>query len=235
MAQYTLSPSDLTFLWDGCRFCFYMKVKHNILHRGLFPGMFGRMGDLTSNYYLGKPASLLSSDLPLGVVTHKEKWVKSTPIHFPGSPSQCVIRGRFDSVIAFEDGSYGIIDYKTSDASAEKAAFYSRQLSAYAYALENPAPGALTFAPISRLGLFIITPQRYEQVSGEEVAFITRTTWLDVNRDEAGFLAFLGEVLWVLDAPVAPDPAETCPLCNYRHAMQAFGGELDGFRGNGSE
>ena len=145
MNLYTLSPSDLTFLWDGCKFCFYMKVKHKIVYRGPFPGMFGTMGNLTSNFYQDKPAAEISPSLPAGIVKYKEKWVKSSPILLPGIGSQCVIRGRFDAVVAFEDGSYGIIDYKTSDASSEKAAFYSRQLSAYAYALENPATGALSF------------------------------------------------------------------------------------------
>ncbi|HCC78488.1 MAG: hypothetical protein A2X25_09220 [Chloroflexi bacterium GWB2_49_20] len=222
MTLYTLSPSDLTFLWDGCRFCFCMKVKHSIIYRGPFPGMFGTMGDLTSRFYLDKPTSEISPDLPPGIVKYKEKWVKSSPIFFPEYASQCVIRGRFDAVIAFEDGSYGIIDYKTSDASAEKAAFYSRQLSAYAYALENPAPGALNFSPITRLGLFIITPHRYEKISSEEAAFITRTTWMDVPRDERSFLAFLGEVMSVLDAPQPPQSAESCALCNYRQAMGGF-------------
>ena len=161
MTNYTLSPSDLTFSWDGCKRCFYLKVKHNIVYRGPFPGMFGKMGDLTSNYYLDKPSSEISPELPGGVVKYREKWVKSVPISLRDTASQCVIKGRFDAVMAFEDGSYGIIDYKTSDASEEKAAFYSRQLSAYAYALENPAPGALSLSPITHLGLFIITPERY--------------------------------------------------------------------------
>jgi len=222
MNLYTLSPSDLTFLWDGCKFCFYMKVKHNIVYRGPFPGMFGTMGNLTSNFYQDKPSSEISSSLPAGIVKFKEKWVKSSPIIFAGISSQCVIRGRFDAVVAFEDGSYGIIDYKTSDASSEKAAFYSRQLSAYAYALENPAAGALSFAPITRLGLFIITPQRYEMVKNDEAAFITRTTWMDVPRDDKGFMEFLGEVMAVLDAPQAPQSADGCGLCNYRESMATF-------------
>jgi hypothetical protein len=216
MTIYKLSPSDLTFSWDGCKRCFYLKVKHNIVYRGLFPGMFGKMGDLTSNYYLDKPSSEISPELPAGVVKFREKWVKSVPISFPGTSSQCIIKGRFDAIIAFEDGSYGIIDYKTSDASEEKAAFYSRQLSAYAYALENPAPGALSISPITRLGLFIITPERYERLSNGEIAFITKATWMDVPRDDVTFLALLKEIITLLDQPTPPDPAEDCGLCNYR-------------------
>jgi hypothetical protein len=216
MTVYNLSPSDLTFLWDGCKRCFYLKVKHNIVYRGSFPGMFGKMGDLTSNYFLDKPASEISPDLPAGIVKYREKWVKSIPISFPGTSAQCVIKGRFDAIMAFEDGSYGIIDYKTSDASEEKAAFYSRQLSAYAYALENPAPGALSISPITHLGLFIITPNRFARMPDGELAFGTRTTWMDVPRDDATFLGFLKGVVTLLDAPTPPDPAGDCGLCNYR-------------------
>jgi len=223
MTIYTLSPSDLTFLWDGCKRCFYLKVKHNIVYRGPFPGMFGKMGDLTSNYYLGKPASEISSELPAGIVKLREKWVKSVPISFPDTSSQCILKGRFDAILAFEDGSYGIIDYKTSDASEEKAAFYSRQLSAYAYALENPAPNALSITPITRLGLFIITPNRFEQLPNGETAFVTKTTWMDVPRDDATFLALLREIVTLLDQPTPPDPAEDCGLCNYRKNYKEAG------------
>jgi hypothetical protein len=220
---YNLSPSDLTFLWDGCKRCFYLKVKHNIVYRGPFPGMFGKMGDLTSNYYLGKPASEISSELPAGTVKFREKWVKSAPIGFPDMSSQSIIKGRFDAIIAFEDGSYGIIDYKTSDASEEKAAFYSRQLSAYAYALENPAPGALSISPITRLGLFIITPNRFEQLPDGELAFVTKATWMDVPRDDATFLSLLREIVSLLDEPTPPFPAEDCGLCNYRRNYKEAG------------
>ena len=216
MTIFSLSPSDLTFSWEGCKRCFYLKVKHNIDYRGPFPGMFGKMGDLTSNYYLDKPSSELSPDLPAGIVKYREKWGKSVPISFPGTSAQCVIKGRFDAIIAFEDGSFGIIDYKTSDATEEKAAFYSRQLSAYAYALENPAPAALSISPITRLGLFVITPHRFERLPGGEVAFITKTTWMDIPRDDETFLAFLREVVTLLDQPTLPEPAEDCGLCSYR-------------------
>jgi len=223
MTIYNLSPSDLTFLWDGCKHCFYQKVKHNIVFRGPFPGMFGKMGNLTSNYYLDKSSNELSPDLPRGVVKFREKWVKSAPISFADTSTQCVIKGRFDAIMAFEDGSYGIIDYKTSEASQEEAAFYSRQLSAYAYALENPAPAALAIAPITRLGLFIITPKRYERMPNGEFAFVTKTTWMDIPRDDGTFLKLLKEVVSLLDGPVPPDPAEDCGLCNYRKGYYEAG------------
>src|SRR5512143_2045012 len=103
--MYKISPSDLTFSWDSCRFCFYMKVKHNIVYRGPFPGIFGRMANLTSEYYQGKFTSEISPLLPPGLVRYRERFVKSTPITLPGALSLCYISGRFDAVIEFEDGS----------------------------------------------------------------------------------------------------------------------------------
>jgi hypothetical protein len=151
---YKISPSDLTFAWDGCKYCFYLKVKHGIVLRGVFPGIFGRMANLTSGFYLGRSTQDSSADLPPGIVKLREGYVKSAPISIPSAASQCYINGRFDAVVEFEDGSYGTVDYKTSEAKAEQAAFYSRQLSAYAYALEHPAANALGLSPVSRIGLF---------------------------------------------------------------------------------
>ena len=53
------------------------------------------------------------------------KWVNSAPIEFPGVEASCYIKGAFDSVLAFDDGSYAVIDLKpparpnsTSDSTA---------------------------------------------------------------------------------------------------------------------
>jgi hypothetical protein len=185
--------------------------------------MFGKMANMTSNFYMGKPTSEISPCLPPGVVMFKEKWVKSSPISIPGFRSECYIRGRFDAVLAFEAGSYGIIDYKTSEAKEEHIGFYSRQLSAYAYALENPAPGAMSISPITHLGLFVVTPERFERKPDDDIVFVNQTTWMEVPRDDAAFLALLGEMIAILDAPSPPEPADDCELCNYRKRMKEAG------------
>lgn len=220
--MYKLSPSDLTFAWDGCKYCFYMKVKHKIVLRGIFPGIFGKMANLTSSFYDGKPTSEISPSLPPGTVKYRERFVKSAPITIPGARSQCFIYGRFDAVIEFDDGTFGIVDYKTSDAKDEHVAFYSRQLSAYAYALENPAPSALALSPVSRLGLFVITPDRFERNGSDEMIFVNRATWMDVPRDDDAFLALIGDVVALLDMDAPPPPSETCDTCSYRASMREF-------------
>ncbi|MBN2149572.1 MAG: PD-(D/E)XK nuclease family protein [Anaerolineales bacterium] len=222
MTPYLLSPSDLTFLWEGCKRCFYLKVKHKIQYAGAFPGIFSKMANLTSQFYAGKPSEEISPTLPPGYLMYKENWVRSAPIAIPGSAAECVIRGRFDAVIAFTDGTYGVVDYKTSESTNEKAAFYSRQLSAYAYALENPAPKALHLAPVTRLGLFVITPARFERSPAGEMVFANTTTWVEIPRHDAAFLSLLAEVVAVLEAPEPPPPAETCGMCQYLEKRRAF-------------
>ena len=101
-------------------------------------------------------------------------------------------------------------------------AFYSRQLCAYAYALEHPAPRALGLSPISRMGLFVVTPDRFEPAANNEMVFVNRTIWMDVPRDDEAFLALLGEVVALLDAPEPPESAEDCETCNYRKRMEEY-------------
>jgi len=72
------------------------------------------------------------------------------------------------------------------------------------------------------MGLFIITPRRFEQNPEGEKVIVNQRTWKDVPRDDDAFLAFLGAVVAVLDNPTPPSPSETCGVCKSRHAMQEF-------------
>jgi len=125
------------------------------------PSIFSKIAGLLKNHYNGKPTSELHIDLPPGVVSHGEEWVRSQTIEVPGHESTCYINGRFDIVVSFDDGTYGIIDFKTSKPSKESAWMYSRQLHAYAYALEHPAPGKLALSPVTKLGLLYFYPDKY--------------------------------------------------------------------------
>ena len=144
-----LSPSDLTFLWDECPRCFYLKVVHQFNRPwSPFPKIFNRIDKLMKDHFEGKPTSSISPELPEGVVKYGEKWVTSEPISLPNHEKTCYIKGKFDTVVAFNDGTYGVVDFKTSEAKPSHIPFYSRQLHAYTYALEHPAPGKFTLSPI---------------------------------------------------------------------------------------
>ena len=214
--DYKLSPSDLTFLYEGCKHCFVLKVKHGITQPSIpLPGVFSVIASLQKDHYSGKRTKEFCPQLPPGTVTLGEKRVRSAPVALEGLESTCYIAGRFDIVTEFDDGTYGVMDFKTGNPSDGKAQMYSRQLHAYALALENPAEGALELSPVSRLGLLYFTPDSCEFEGNDRQTMAGKMTWLEITRDDAAFRRFLREVVTLLDGPVPPSESETCDWCKY--------------------
>lgn len=225
MPQYKLSPSMLTFFWDECPRCFYLQVVRGINRPSTaFPKVFGRIDSLMKGLFAGKPTSAIDPALPPGRVALQGGWVTSAPIEIPGVAASCYIKGAFDSVLAFEDGSYAVIDFKTSTPSPQHIGFYGRQLSAYAYALEHPAPGGLRLSPISKLGLLYLDPVDIEHgADHKRIVYGGEVTWQELPLDEAGFLSFMRGVMEVLSLPEPPPANEGCGFCAYREDARRHG------------
>jgi len=179
------------------------------------PSIFSKIASLLKNHYDGKHTSELHVALPPGTVSHGEKSVKSEVIQLPGHNATCFISGRFDIVVSFDDGTYGVIDFKTSNPNTESANLYSRQLHAYAYALEHPATTALALSPITKLGLLYFYPSGASQQSIERLFYEAEISWIEIEKDEQGFLSFIDEVLDLLESPEAPEASSNCQWCNY--------------------
>jgi len=219
---YKLSPSELTYLYEGCKFCFWLKVKHGISQPSMpMPGIFSAIAAKQKDFYEDRRTEQFCPALPPGMVILGEKWVQSKVISGADEQS-CFIKGKFDAVVEFDDGSYGVIDFKTAKASDGKAAMYGRQLHAYAYALENPGDGAMHLTPIKKLGLIFFTPDAFEQESLERQIFSGKVIWIEVSRDDEAFTAFLNEVMQVLKEDTPPASAPDCNWCRYRTRMTDF-------------
>jgi hypothetical protein len=134
------------------------------------------------------------------------------------------VRGKFDNAIRFDDGTYGINDCKTSTRNEEHISIYSRQLHAYAYAVENPAPDYISLKPVSRLGLLVFEPGIFvhREATGRS-GLAGDMTWIEIVRDEAAFLRFLGDVLEVLEQRDIPGGSPGCEWCIYRDACRRTG------------
>ena len=177
--NYKLSPSDLTFSYEGCKRCFYQKVVNGIAQPSIpLPSIFSKIASLLKNHYDGKHTSELHVALPPGTVSHGERYVRSQTIQLPNHDATCYISGRFDIVVSFDDGTYGVIDFKTSNPDTESFGLYIRQLHAYAYALEHPAPSKLTLSPVTKLGLLYFYPTSINQQSIERLAYEAKITWV---------------------------------------------------------
>jgi len=214
---YKLSPSDLTFLWDECKRCFYLKVVRGYRRPTIpFPKIFSRIDLLMKDFYLDKSTHIIHADLPEGKVLTSGKWVESEIIHFDGYTAECYLKGIFDTVLQFNDGSYAVVDFKTTEVNDEHIGFYARQLQAYAYALEHPAANSLSFKPISRLGLLCLEPRHMHQDEQGQLIYSGKTTWQEVPLDETSFLNQLKEVMAILELPEPPEAGEKCEFCRYR-------------------
>jgi len=195
-------------------------VVNNIAQPSIpLPSIFSQIASLLKNHYDGKDTSELHLALPPGIVSLGEKYVRSQVIQLPNHDATCYISGRFDVVVSFDDGTYGVIDYKTSNPSKESASMYSRQLHAYAYALEHPAPGKLSLSPVTKLGLLYFYPDSISQQSIERLFYEAEITWIEIEKDEQGFLTFIDGVLDVLELPEAPEHSPNCQWCSYLHRL----------------
>src|SRR3989338_5321856 len=180
--NFKLSPSDLTYLYDGCKFCFWLRVRHGIAQPSMpMPGIFSAIAGRQKSFYADRRTQEFCPDLPPGKVILGEKWVESKELANLSGHS-CYIKGKFDAVVEFDDGAYGVIDFKTASPTDEKAAMYGRQLHAYTYALEHPAAGALHLAPVKKLGLIFFEPDAFEQQNLERQIFSGKVVWIEVAR-----------------------------------------------------
>jgi hypothetical protein len=223
MGNFKLSPSELTFLWDECPRCFYLKVVMGIPRPSMpFPGIFSNIDSLMKRMYEGGRTESLLPQLPPGEFYLMGKWVESSSI--AKGNIQAYVKGIFDTVIRFDDGSYAVVDFKTSQPSTHHVEFYGRQLAAYAYALEHPAAtGKLALSPVTKLGLICVEPIDVNRDETGRIRYVGDATWMEVPKDEAKFLGFIDEVMKVLSLPEPPPPAEKCAFCKYRADAREHG------------
>jgi PD-(D/E)XK nuclease superfamily protein len=217
--QYTLSPSEFGFLWQECKRCYYLKVTQKFARPGVFPKIFTAIDNQMRQRFEGQRTEKVAPDLPPGVFDCRDQWVASSPIAIPGRNSLCIVRGKIDALVRFDSGGFAVVDFKTSSQSDRNVATYTRQLSAYAYALENAPVGQTALRPVQRLGLLVFDPKQFlSEKGGAELK--GSLTWAEIPRDDAAFLKFLDEVMTVLDLPAAPPPTAGCAWCAYREAAR---------------
>ncbi|MEM9665312.1 MAG: PD-(D/E)XK nuclease family protein [Bacteroidota bacterium] len=221
-APLKITPSMLTFLWDDCRRCFWLHAHGLHQPRMPFPSVFSRYHDALTRYGLGRCPSVLSPSLPPGRFVGGELWVKSRPLTIGSERGALFILGRLDHLAHFDDGTWGVIDFKTTAPSDTSAARYTRQLHAYAWALERAAPDALCRAPVTRLGLYCLDPVDVTLTDDGHVAARLQASWIDIERDDDGFADFLAEVLAVLRRPLPPPAAPGCSCCRYTERRRAM-------------
>jgi hypothetical protein len=137
-----ISPSDLTFLYGECKRCFWLKYNEGISTPGFMP-LVGPLSAFQEAEYKNEPSSALDPQLPVGTIARWGQTVESKPIIINGKETAWRIKGKYDLVVEYTNGTIGLIDCKvtTSEMDDGKVNHYLPQLEAYCYALENPLEG----------------------------------------------------------------------------------------------
>ncbi len=208
--MYKLSPSDFAFLYEECKLCYYLKVKHNIYQPSMpMPGVFSAINTRLQTPLVGKNLQTISKKLPEGIVVQQEGWVESKAV--PGT--NVYLKGKYDLLVKNPDGAHTLVDLKISQPHDDKIEKYKTQLTAYRFALENPKYGKPF--QITRMGLLIFYPDSVTFKAGNAL-FKFPPTWLEVPIDERVFFDFIKKVDALLNGPT-PKETKTCKWCLYRH------------------
>ena len=102
-----------------------------------------------------------------------------------------------------------------SQIARDDGAFYSPQLEAYAYALENPAAGKS--ATVASIGLLVWNPATAIGDSKDSYGFGIYQKYLPVERDVPNFLRTIEDFINVLEGDL-PDAGPECGTCTYLRA-----------------
>lgn len=141
--------------------------------------------------------------------------VTSRPFAPAGASSACHFHGKLDALIEFDEGTYAVIDFKTSQASEDNHTMYGRQLHAYAYALENPTDRMQQRKPVTFIGLIYFDPSRF--ALNDAMATLTgRASLQEVPRNDSLFESLIAEMLDLLDQDEPPEANSSCGWCRYR-------------------
>ena len=185
---------------------------------GQFP-LVGTMAELQEEHFQGADMPTIDPTLRPGKVTKWGEWVKSKPLVVNGAETRWRILGKYDLVATNEDGTIGLIDCKVSDNQRDNGQFYSPQLEAYAFSLENPAAGRAH--TVASIGLLVWKPTTAIGTSIDDYGFGVFQKYVPVERDQANFLKVIGEFINVLEGEL-PDAGPECQTCNYLVARNAL-------------
>jgi len=207
-----ISPSDLTFAWSECERCFWLRYNKGLRRPFSMPGLVSTLSNLQEAAYEHARSHDFSSTLPSGQVYGTGQWVESTPLVINGEQTRWRIRGKYDFLLLYDDMTWGIVDTKFSGTLKEKTDFYSPQLEAYAYALENPAKGDQR--QVTTTGLMVWAPVRTNGSHGDGFHLELDHAYQPLERNEDAFLQRVTTVISLLDGPM-PDPTPECGYCTW--------------------
>ena len=137
--------------------------------------------------------------------------LESKPIIVDGQESPFTLGGKYDFLLSYDSGKFGVIDTKVVSQGG-KAEFYWPQLAAYDYILSNPKTGEPRSCETLGLLVWEIADASQHSTSIYNVGFNAEYEPVEVN--PAKFQQFISEVVSLLMGDM-PTMDENCSNCSY--------------------
>lgn len=215
-----ISPSDLTFGFSGCHRCLWLKYNLGVTPPMSMP-LVRTLSELQESRFRSASTTDMSRALAEGTVVSAGAWVQSTPIVIDGDETVFRVRGKYDLLVKFADGSYGVVDCKVSGSADDKADFYRPQLEAYAFALESPDSGEAK--SVSTTGLLVWTPSSVTGDASQGYGFAVDAFWQPIARKPQQLHDLLRDFIAVITSEQPPQTKDGCRDCDYVKTRHAAG------------
>ena len=108
--EYIINPSALSYF---CPHCEYLKQNYNLVNKSISAGITGELDGIEKDFFLGD-CRKIDKNLPKGETIDPFNIYFYTKILYDKKERPFRIMGKGDAIIKFEDGTSGIIDYKTT-------------------------------------------------------------------------------------------------------------------------
>jgi len=217
---YKLSPSSFKFGFDNCKRCYYLGIRQGLQEPGGFPSVFSKYDVVHKKSTTGKETTALIPSMPSGTFIKGpgDKFLESKNIDF-GGDKVGYISGKGDAFLELDDGTYAVVDFKTSSLTIDSAQSYSSQLHAYKYALENNKETKPGLGPITKLGIICFVPEinlSMQKLENDIFSISHKASWFEVPIDNESFLNYIEKVLTLIASENVPESSEGCKSCAYR-------------------
>jgi hypothetical protein len=208
--EVRLSPSNLNYEDRRCDRCFAEATNGESWPQRPFAGIFAKLDSQQRRYFTDRSTSDIDPTLPPGTL-HNGGRVQSASHTIGGV--DFTIRGSMDALLRFDNGSVGVVDFKSSTASPQLGDAYRPQLAAYQWALSRPASGDPE--EVSVAGLLVFAPE--SMVDTEQGrAYLVSTTWIPVEIEDGWFENFLGRIAPLIQEPKEAPSKTDCEWCSLR-------------------
>ena len=218
---FLLAPSELDYKPVKCARCYYLEKIKKIKLMNFPPPVFSNFDVVQQAYFKDKNTSALTSHLPPGRIMQKEEMpgrVVSTILK-DNKGREFILGGRPDVVIEFDDKSYGIIDFKTTNIKNDKAESYRYQLEAYRYIFSYP--GSIKkgptpkLSPITHMGVLQFEPKSISESKENNCSLNLEMSYSKLEQDDKKFFTRIEMILDILELKDPPPVNENCTDCMF--------------------